>query len=176
MLVMMTSAYMPTEIWIPPSVFLIADNQSIWWCVSLVCLMHSRHRVPSKFSQFDEEKCLSVWSNGPRGNSRYKNSKFMLLPKLTKHFDSCFTRFLTEVIPCMLFCLQWNPFIFASNTTNFIVVWVPWNLFVFLVAPCCSQGATLQVTLWCRLVVCLVVCLWEQPPPQTWFSLQLRQF
>ncbi len=39
----------------------------------------------------------------------------------------------------------------------------------FLVAPCCSQGATLQVTLRCRPVVCLSVCLsvrpWQEPPP-----------
>ena len=37
----------------------------------------------------------------------------------------------------------------------------------FLVAPCCSQGATLQVTLWCGPVV----CPWQHPPPppEIWF-------
>ncbi len=37
----------------------------------------------------------------------------------------------------------------------------------FLVTPCCSQGATLLVTLPCHWSVCLVVCPWQDPlhPP-----------
>ncbi len=43
-----------------------------------------------------------------------------------------------------------------------------WNiLFSFLVAPCCSQGATLQVTLRCHLVVCLSVH-GRTPPVLNW--------
>ena len=55
----------------------------------------------------------------------------------------------------------------------------------FLVAPFCSQGATLHLTLPCRwsvclsvwLSVCLVVCPWQAPlPPPNVISGQLRQF
>ncbi len=45
---------------------------------------------------------------------------------------------------------------------------------VYLVAPCSSQGATLQVTLWCHLVVWWSVC--GTPPPWNVISGQLRQF
>ncbi len=38
-------------------------------------------------------------------------------------------------------------------------------MFPFLVAPCCSQGATLQVTLRCRLSIRWSVC--RTPSPQT---------
>ncbi len=36
----------------------------------------------------------------------------------------------------------------------FFTHWEMLFQFAFLVAPCCSQGATLQVTLWCHPVVC----------------------
>ena len=33
----------------------------------------------------------------------------------------------------------------------------------FFIVPCCSQGATLLLTLRCRWFVCLVVCQWQDP-------------
>ncbi len=46
-----------------------------------------------------------------------------------------------------------------------------WERVMFLVAPCCSQGATLQVTLRFPPVVCLVVGPWQDPPPpHDWLS------
>ena len=51
----------------------------------------------------------------------------------------------------------------AHKTRNFSDA-VNWFIFVhFLVAPCCSQGATLQVTLRCRPVVCPASKAWTAP-------------
>ena len=38
------------------------------------------------------------------------------------------------------------------------------SLISFLVTPCCSQGATLLLTLWCRWSTHPVVCPWQDPP------------
>ena len=40
---------------------------------------------------------------------------------------------------------------------------IDFTVFLFLVTPCCSQGATLQVTLWCHLSSCLSMA--GPPPP-----------
>ena len=73
-----------------------------------------------------------------------------------------------------------------NEITLLICIWNSVNskeFACFLVVPCCSQGATLHVTLWCRLSVCPsscpVVCLWQDPhphPPRNVISGQLSQF
>ncbi len=66
----------------------------------------------------------------------------------------------SAVVPAQI-CL-----LFLSLSLFFEVRRSPFNSNLFLVAPCCSQGATLQVTLRCHWVV----CPWQDPPPYDWLS------